>query len=265
MKIKIYIITYNNNKILQEQALDSLLESTFPKNSVEIFIIDNFGDVSLQDNPLNATVLYNQLRSKHSTGHLARNWNQSIILGFENLNNPSCDVVIGVQNDTTFVLDWYDKLTQLLPQYDYITQGSGDQLQVFTPNSIKNIGLYDERFCNIGYQEADYFLRAALYYKERVSINDTLHGRVCNPILQDWELIKPTRNGSSRGESSHIQSAKYHKYSLNVFRQKYNCKPDSWDFEKLKEVKMLCQNYMLYPYFEENINEACLRIQNYNI
>jgi len=117
MKIKIFITTYNNNAILQERSLNSLINSKYPRDKVEIYIIDNYGDVILQDNKLNIKILHNQLRSKHSTGHLARNWNQSIILGFEDLDAPLCDIVLTAQNDAVFDPEWYNKLSFLSTQY----------------------------------------------------------------------------------------------------------------------------------------------------
>jgi hypothetical protein len=46
---------------------------------------------------------------------------------------------------------------------------------VATSNAVKQVGLFDERFCNIGLQEADYFLRCLLYNKDRSSLNDIEH------------------------------------------------------------------------------------------
>jgi hypothetical protein len=261
MKIKIFIITYNNNNILQEYALNSLELSDYPKESVEVFIIDNYGNVD--ENLQNVKVLKNNLRSSKSTGHLSRNWNQAIILGFEDLDNPACDVVIALQNDTRLNKDWYKNLCLLLNSYDYITQGAGDQLQIFTPAAIKNIGLYDERFCNIGFQEADYFLRARLFYKNRSSINDSSHERLHNKIGNI--LLDATATGWDRGEPSHKESYQYHRISLNVFNMKWNVAPEKWDNDTIENTKLLISNFILYPYFEKKINANCLQAQNYNI
>ena len=45
-KIKIFIVTYNNNAILQEYVINSLNKTNFPKELVEIFVIDNYGDAN---------------------------------------------------------------------------------------------------------------------------------------------------------------------------------------------------------------------------
>ena len=63
-----------------------------------------------------------------------------------------------------------------------MTFGQGDALQVMTPESIRTIGLYDERFCNIGYQEGDYFQRARILNNEKSSINDFTHLRLLNVV-----------------------------------------------------------------------------------
>ena len=167
MKTKLYIVTYNNNEILNNWALKTLFESDFPFDNSEIYVINNHSNIYIEPQYKDKIkILNNDLRPDFSTGHLSRNWNQAIINGFKNLNEPDCDLVIACQNDTKFCKNWYSKLiiTMLKDGYKYITCGIGDQFQVFTTDSVKNIGLYDERFCNIGYQEGDYFLRALLYY-----------------------------------------------------------------------------------------------------
>ena len=211
------------------------------------------------------TVLKNNLRSSRSTGHLSRNWNQCIILGFEDLNKPQCDAVIAVQNDTKFVQNWYENVCILLEKYNYITLGGGDQLQVFTPISVKNIGLFDERFCNIGYQEADYFIRAKLYYGNNVSINDSLHKRTHNIIDAKYSLIENTLSGNARRDSHHTTSKEFHSLTHRLFTQKWGILPQCWDVDVCKSLKVLIPNYIIYPFFEKNINKECLKIQNYNL
>ena len=163
MKIKQYIVTYNNS--LQ---INNCLDSIFSKLSkeelsiLEIYIINNHSNLEINKEYLdNITILNNNLRPDFSTGHLARNWNQAIINGFQNLNNPDCDIVITNQDDTIFKENYINQIIELHKNFDLIQFGWGDNFISYTPNAIKRIGLWDERFCNIGYQEADYLLRAA--------------------------------------------------------------------------------------------------------
>jgi len=263
-KIKLFIVTYNNNKILQDYVIDSLNNSNFSKELVEIFVIDNYGDAEFNTKH-QITVLKNSLRSSRSTGHLSRNWNQSIILGFEDLNNPQCDAVIAIQNDTKLVQNWYENVCILLEKYNYITLGGGDQLQVFTPMSVKNIGLFDERFCSIAYQEADYLLRAKLYYGDNVSINDFIHGRTHNTIESKYSLIEKTPSGVCRGDTHHISSQKFHHIARKLFKQKWGIADGGWDVDVCKNLKVLIPNFIIYPFFEKNINKKSLEVQNYNL
>jgi hypothetical protein len=185
MKIRFYITTYNNNEILNDWILKSLHESDYDRNNVEIFVIDNHSNVHINDEYSSfVKVLANNLRPDFSTGHLARNHNQAIINGFESLTNPKCDVVVSCQNDTKVLKNWYQTLCEAMKTYTFFTTGQGDQFQAFKAEGVRNIGLYDERFCNIQFQEADYFLRAYLYNKEKSSINDHIHGRLHNERFQ---------------------------------------------------------------------------------
>ena len=173
MKIKFYIVNYNNDGVLNNMILKSLFESKFDRDKTEIFIINNHTNIHVNDEYKSfVTILNNTLRINESTGHLSRNWNQAMINGFRSLKSPDCDIVIGCQNDTVIESNWHEILLENLQQYKYIQQGRGDQFQVWTPEAVKHIGLYDERFCNITFQEYDYFTRAILCYIEHSSIND---------------------------------------------------------------------------------------------
>lgn len=252
MKTKLYIVTYNNNEILNNWALKTLFESDFPFDNSEIYVINNHSNIYIEPQYKDKIkILNNDLRPDFSTGHLSRNWNQAIINGFQNLNNPDCDIVIACQNDTKFCKNWYSKLLINLFKYKYIACGTGDQFQVFTTDAIKNIGLYDERFCNIGYQEADYFLRSLLYFGDHASINDFIHGRTLNTL--NVQIIEDTESGFVRQEKTHIESSIYHKYSANFWRMKWNIDETHWDLKEIYNTKPKLLNYILYPYFEKDI------------
>lgn len=261
MKIKFYIITYNNDTILNEWILKSLNESNYSKENTNIYIINNFSDHINIFNEYSKNISYvyhNTLRPDFSTGHLARNHNQAIINGFKNLNDPDCDLVIVCQNDTIVEKDWYENVLNLSKMYDYCSFGAGDQFQIFKPECIKNVGLYDERYCNIGYQEADYLLRCLLYLEKKSSINDYQHGRLLN--IYNNNIIQKTLSGFNRQESSHIESFKHHDISGNFFHEKWKCNANHWNDSLIHKTNVLnskapfVKTWMLYPYFEKNIN-----------
>jgi hypothetical protein len=260
MKIKQYIVTYNNN-VLLERCLRSMKAATH-----EITIIDNFGNCDVDTFGLNVTIIKNSLRPPFSTGHLARDWNAGLILGFKNLTAPDADIVILNQNDVIFKDDYVNKLIKLHERYDFIQMGSGDEMMSFTPMAVKRIGLFDERFCNIGFQEADYLLRARIYHPERSTITDTIHDRIHNPLPKFESVIEEVECGHVRGEESTNKSAHYHITSQSVFYFKWKTEPvfeldrnwskSNWgkrpvgfDFNTLRPTT----SHIFYPYFEKHI------------
>lgn len=254
MKIKFYTITYNNSTILNNWILKSLYESNYNKNDVEIYVINNHSNLFIEEKYKSiVTVLDNQLRPDFSTGHLARNYNQAIINGFKSLTNPDCDIVIACQNDNILLPEWQQNIESLLGKYDFLSFGIGDQFQVFTPEGIKKVGLYDERFCNIGYQEADFFLRNLIYNFDRSSINDSSHDRILNP--EQLYPITVTECGAHRQELSNIESRHFHSFSRNVFHRKWSVNPEYWNIEELKKYNGITNipNFVYYPYFEKDV------------
>ncbi len=268
MKIKLYINTYNANKILNDYCLKSLFESDFDQNNTIINVVDNHSNVLIKDEYSGKiNVIHNQLRPDFSTGHLSRSWNMCLINGFVDLNNPDCDIVILCQVDSFLNKEWFSNILKIKNIYklDYVTYGIGDQFQYFTSEAIKNIGLYDERFCNIGYQEADYFLRAAKYYPDKISINDSAHGRIFNNLSLTLLDIEKLSSGFIRKEQSHIDSLKYHNFSSNMFNHKWNVPPQDWLPDTISNATLKINNYILYPYFENKILKETLLQQKYVI
>jgi hypothetical protein len=259
-KIKHFIVTYNNEKRINE-SLKSLFESDL-NNNIEVFIISNHSYLNIHDEFIKKVkILRNETRPDFSTGHLSRNWNQAIINGFQNLNNPDCDILITSQDDTIFKKNYIERSVELSESFDFSVFGSGDQFAIYTPNAIKKIGLWDERLCNIGYQEADYFLRA-IKYCDRVSINDYRHGRVYNP--QNNNPITETPTGWDYKDVAHMASMVYHQHSLYIFEKKWETRPMDWVVKNkgyvddnymnyLKNIEPMIPSFILYPYFEKNI------------
>ena len=60
--------------------------------------------------------------------------------------------------------------------FNFIVGSFGDNLVSYTSEAVKKIGIWDENFSGIQYKEADYWLRALIFNKDKSMINDTLHG-----------------------------------------------------------------------------------------
>ena len=265
MRIKQYIVTYNNNQLL-DKCLKSMSGVTH-----EIFIIDNFGNCEIKDYGLTVQIIKNELRPKFSTGHLSKDWNAGLVNGFQNLNNPDADIVILNQNDTIFKENYIDKLIEVHKQFDFIQMGSGDEMMSFTPNAVKQVGLFDERFCNIGLQEADYFLRCLLYNKDKSSINDIEHDRIINKLKDDDIVLEKVLCGHYREEDYTMASAKYHRNSHVMFNFKWKGLPLDRNWSKIPseyDISIVRPNLsnIMYPYFEKDITTLVEQnfIHNFN-
>lgn len=268
MKIRLYVVTYNSPRLFNDWFLRSLKDSIYDRSLVEVFVINNHSNFFIDDEFSDlVTVLNNDLRPDFSTGHLSRNWNQAIINGFEDLNNPKCDLVVTCQGDTKLKPNWYAAVIELANRYKYVCLGAGDQLQIFTVEAIKRIGLFDERFCGIGFQEADYFLRAGYRFGPMVSINDHIHGRLMNPIDRN-DVIESTPPGSRRDDINHTKSCSVaHPICRQFYDKKWNMsgKTDRW-FTRVGDdvrgtinfntIRPTVPTYILYPYFEKDIDPS---------
>lgn len=263
MKVKVYITTYQNEKFLQANV-ESLLNSDLKEFDHEISVINNYTSFfGLQEfcEKSNVRVLHNVLRPDFSRGHLSRNWNQAIVDGFKDLSNPQCDVLVLCQNDSVFLQKWCQNLIRIHSDFDFISMGAGDQFHSYKANHIKKVGLWDERFCNIGYQEADYFIRSYLYNRERSSINDVRHKRQHNPIPQDFIVCSNDLVGSMRNDEHHISSLPYHAISRKILLQKWGGVEENWSEEVLSQLPAHSNipSYVYYPYFEEKVEDLSLK------
>lgn len=260
--IKVYIVTYKKTDLLI-RCLRSLFDGSNNMHNVKVSVMNNYvpNHVPILDLPedlLNEkiTIIHNSARPEFSTGHLARNWNQCIIDGIKDIQNPDCEMIILAQEDAMFAPGALNKISQILKEgrYNYITLGKGDEVQIMTPESVKAIGLYDERFCNIGYQEADYFRRAYLHNPEKSSINDGHHGRVHNPLPDIFEIICDVLCGNQRHEPELMRSAQYNPVSIEVYRHKWHGWERGeawWNSLGYPDHVPDAKQYMMYPYFEK--------------
>jgi hypothetical protein len=272
MRVSIYIVTYRNPDDLNNN-ISSILASGA---QVRINVINNHSQFFLEPGfEKQVTVLHNRLRPDFSTGHLSRNWNQALLHGFKDLKNPASDIVVAVQDDVLFKPDWLSRLVELHRRYNFITQGIGDAFCSYLPEAVRRVGLWDERFCSIGFSEGDYFLRSLIYNGQGSSINDPAHGRVHNALegntvipqhlfatteRGDSLLIKTPKTNSDR-KDAHVSSMKFHSLSEALFWHKWGLSDCFWTEEHFAVRRSLVPNYVMYPYFEKDVEG--LRDKNY--
>lgn len=263
IRVSIYIVTYRNPVDLNRN-ISSILASGA---DACINVINNHSEFFLEPKyEKSVTVLHNSLRPDFSTGHLARNWNQALLHGFKDLKNPANDIVVTVQDDVLFKTDWLSRLIDLHRQFSFITQGIGDAFCSYLPEAVRKVGLWDERFCSIGWSEGDYFLRSLIYNREGSSINDRGHRRELNPLegnafdhspgsdteRADSLLITSPQMNSDRIDA-HASSIKFHALGEAIFRHKWGLPDNPWTTEHYAIRKPLVPSYMTYPYFEKDV------------
>jgi len=279
-RIKIFFVTYKEPTLLNE-TLESFFETGGSELCDEVTIINNHSDFYLKNEFLDKVkVIHNSARPDFSTGHLSRNWNQCILHGFKNLKNPDCDILICCQNDVKFINGWTSKIKGIhsVLKLDFFATGAGDCFCSYTPKCIEEVGLWDERFCGIGFQEADYFNRASFHLRERCSINDFGHGRVLNALatnstqdgFEAYEKIGvcyKSNHGQGQTEPHKLSGLYGHEPSLGVFTNKFKPEVTINDLKLSNYYGTIgetiysgnLKNSMLYPYFECGIAERHLK------
>jgi hypothetical protein len=275
LRVKHFIITYKNEGMVLNN-LNAIYKADIPNNiDYSITVINNYGTLTLPKEFGNVNVINNALRLDSSTGHLSRNWNQCILLGFQSLLAPDADIVILSQDDVELFSNFLTVLIRGHSQYDLIAQGIGDSFHSYTARAIKRVGLWDERFCNIGYQDYDFFYRSLKFNYQHTSINllCSQHLRK-NPALQYNATITPVVNpnvlcGFARRDPHHLASEQYHQINRALLSKKYglgNTNPETIFidlFSKNHDIKI--DSYLLYPYFEKDIDREVLVKQRYYI
>jgi hypothetical protein len=254
----VYVVTYNNPERIN-QNIDSFLRTTSQIKDAEFSynIINNHSNFFLNDAYRNLPFIkvFHSLRPDNSCGHLARDYNFAYIDGFKNLLNPSCDQVICLHDDSMWMHGWYNALCDIHKTYTYYQGDYGCSMTSVLPEAVRKIGLWDERFCNIGYHEADYSLRALIYNKEKSTINDHLAGRVLNPTCVIFNRAPENMAKLQHG----IETMKYHPVSRKVFHEKWGIHPEFWytrvfGVTELPTVSKI-KNYVFYPYFEKDVED----------
>lgn len=249
--INLYIVTYRNHTGLHE-CLESLTNTNIPHGvTLNINVINNHSEFSIDEKFKNVNVMYNALRPDFSTGHLSRSWNQAIIHGFKNLLRPAAQIVVACQVDTIFNPNWLTRLIGLHQKYSFVSAGWGDAFLSFTPEGVRTIGLFDERFCNIVHQECDYFTRALIFNKEKSSINDFHHGKVLNPFLISTDDNSFIYRKNSNTNITWNSTVECHQHITNFLLSKYSGDPRTWNIDN--PPKLIKKLIMFYPYFEFDI------------
>lgn len=253
MKISMWIVTYRNEPDLTAN-LDSLFTNQGHHDHViEVNVINNHSHYVLNARHWGQVkTWHNNLRSDHSLGHLSRNWNQALQLGFVDLQNPASDVVICCQDDVLWCENWVSHVEQALCAHDLITQGVGDAVVVYTPQAVKQVGLWDERFVPSFYHDGDYFLRSLIYLRHRASINDPAHGRIWNPYPHTFAQV-PEAN-TQRVNAKNLSYGRA-RIPHQVWQHKWKVSPINWtqDLTQNPPTKSECVNYITYPHFEMNV------------
>lgn len=281
VSIKLFIVSYKGHKRLPI-TLESLRKTDFPRGVfLTVHIITNHSDPGLpfdlmrdieSDGWFTIEVLPNVLRPDFSNGHLSRSWNQALINGFQDLDNPNADIVVCSQDDSVFNRDWLYRLYNNFYQSDleFIQGGHGDQFHAYKSEHVRKVGLWDERFCGLSRQAADYFFRSVCYNPDKVSIQDTLHSRVWQPIESDLEssrsyFVDPdVRSIDQVWENDKDND---NKITLDLLKHKYGIDPYPWSEIKLDRWIMAAshngifenKNFITYPYFEKKLDPNLLR------
>ena len=146
MKTKIFIVTYKNRDAIKK-CIKSIFSSDVDLLDYQIYVINNYQelDTNQLDTLHNVKVLNNATRADFSFGHLARNWNQALINGFQDLKNPDCELVVCLQDDTIVKPDCFSKIIELHKKYDFYQGGVGDQIMTFNANAVRRIGINPPR------------------------------------------------------------------------------------------------------------------------
>ena len=278
-KIKIFILTYKRSDVLNE-LLENIFTSDFKNiENTEVNIINNHSNFHMDKKyEGKVNVYHNMCRPDWSGGNQGENWNQAIILGFKNLSNPDTEILVTLQNDCVLHKEWCSHLLKMHKKYDFIVGEFGDNIVSYRANAIKNIGIWDERFCGGGHREADYFLRALYFFKEKSLINDTMHKRIWNPNNDyltldvpdgrniNSELIRRPDNKEHEIISIGLRGTVMNSYNSEYFIHKWSdthkleVSKDgwikNWNKELITNPPKIKKNfiYIKYPYFEKDIN-----------
>lgn len=259
-KIKVYILTWKDSVALNKNleslfAGFSIIPNLTVPVSIEVNVINNHTEFSIDERfKDHVKVIHNVGQPDFATAMLARMWNLALIHGFKDLKNPDADIVITSQDDTVWKQDWITGILRIHEDFSFYAGDAGDMVCSYTPDAVRKIGLWDERF-HYGFGEGDYFLRAIRWNGNSSSINDKAHGRVWNEFIQLAERPEPDAGRYSEQSRAH----QFRSLSWEVWRYKWR-----WDILEGKwpgNIKALVDHaeivphHILYPYFEMDVED----------
>lgn len=264
---RVFLVTFHAHTAASK-VVEDLLKSDLTDFTFEIVVINNWGTFSFPpDNPLfvahagNLTVLNNYARPEWSWGHLARDWNTAALYGFQDPHDPISEVVVGVQGDISLVPKWahaiYDEHTKNGALF--IQGGRGDAFHSWTAEGVRKLGLWDERYCDIGFQEEDMFLRAVILEPSRVRINDIAHKRVHNPFF-----LNPVAGDGDHDREGHPKEHWHSQlYQMSKW-PRWKEKGYKWWLNTTDMRDAMRQpaqsTFYLYPYFEWRLEQQKERL-----
>lgn len=267
--MKIFIVTYRRTDVLNK-TLDILFNKTdFPSIiDTEVNIINNHSEFHLDEEFRdNVNVIHNNTRPDWDTGNLARNWNEALLHGFRDLQHPDSKIVVTMQNDIMLDPAWATNLLKMHQKYNFVTGQLGDNIISYLPEAVRKIGMWDERFLTPANKEADYYIRALIFNKEKSLINDKIHGRLLNaadalPLdtsqyqggESSWREIKT--NEDSKEGWYHTSQVFYWKWKDTWTSQpQYYGWLTQWskDFVDTPPSPPKVPNFVQYSYFEKDV------------
>tara|TARA_R110000824_G_scaffold4217_3_gene20072 strand:- start:13398 stop:14348 length:951 start_codon:yes stop_codon:yes gene_type:complete len=268
--MKVFIVTYKRPKVFNE-TLDRLFNYTDFKliKNTEVVVINNHSDFHMDEQFKDkVTVLHNMTRPDWDVGNLSRNWNECLIHGFEDLKNPAARIVVTMQNDIVLHPNWATNLLKLHQKYTFVTGILGDNIVSYLPEAVVKIGLWDERFTCPSHKEADYYLRALIYNKDKSIICDTIHNRLLNyhdylPLdINEYRGGDPDWRAQTK-LTTDSREAWYQATQIFYWKWKDTWKTqpayfgwvNGWSSEFIETPPIPSEkvNFCLYPYFEKNI------------
>jgi hypothetical protein len=267
--IKVFIVTYRRPKILNQTLRRLFNETDFANvKNTEVNIINNHSEFTLDDEFVDKiNVIHNNARPDWDTGNLARNWNQALIHGFKDLNNPDAKIVVTMQNDIVLSSNWVSNLLRMHQKYTFITGQLGDNIISYRPEAVKKIGMWDERFLTPANKEADYYIRALIYNKEKSMIGDKVHGRLLNSHdaleLDTSEYLGGEAKWRKEKSNDISREAWYHTSQIFYWKWKDTWKTQpsyygwltrwSKEFVDNPPTPPKVPNFIQYYYFEKDI------------
>lgn len=249
MKIKVYIVTYKKNDLLNKN-LASLWQSIKGKSDISVTILANHPDVVINDENKrdNLRVILNATRMPHAWGYLSRDWNFCILDAFKTWeNDEDVDWCVLAQNDLEWVEGW-DYWLETNDKYDFVSQPFGDQAIALNIDCVKKTGFFEERLTTLHFQEIDYFIRTILYMKDRTSINDEhkKHDYTVNPVGN--VLTKTAASGFDENDQC-MHNSKNWQTSFNFISKK-------WGVESILNMKLvdIVENVEFFIFKDNEIN-----------